>query len=82
MRQLSWWEWLWLQIAIPVISGVVMTGVFAIPFAFFWPPMSKIQAWAVLLLGLAYLIYCVWAQRRKLCRDGLTPPYDGHTLAE
>lgn len=74
MRRLRWGEWLWLQVVIPVCSGIVMTGVFAIPFAFFWPPMSKMQAWGVLLLGIAYFVYCAWAQRRKLRQDGLIPP--------
>jgi hypothetical protein len=66
---------MWLQFAIPIASGIIMTGVFAIPFAYFWPPMSKVQAWLALLLGLAYLIYCIWAQRRQLRRDGLIPPF-------
>jgi hypothetical protein len=74
--RLSWLGWLWFQFIIPTLSAVMAIALMGIPFALVWPPMTKSNAWFCIAVGLAWLVYCVIAQRRKLRSDGLIPPFE------
>lgn len=73
--KLSWAGWLWFQYVIPALSAVMATAVASIPFALFWPPMTRANAWFCIAVGIAWFAYCYVAQRRKLRHDGFAPPF-------
>ena len=75
MTKLSWFAWIWLQVVMPLALGVVAIGVFGIPFALIWPPITKAQAWFVLALGFCNFLLLLWLQKRKIQRDGMLPPF-------
>lgn len=73
--KLSWLGWIWLQLVVPVLSGVMATALAGIPFALLWPPMTKQRAVMCIGIGVLWLVYSILAQRRKLAKDGLLPPF-------
>jgi len=75
MRKLSWPAWIWLQLIIPLASGVIGISICFIPFAFKWLPMTTVNGLLAFLLGIAYFVYCLFAQKRAIARGGMVPPF-------
>jgi hypothetical protein len=69
MRLFAWIKWLYLQVAFPIAAGIVMAGAAGIPFVFFWPPMTKVEAVSCAIFGVCFALYCFWAQWRKIKTD-------------
>jgi hypothetical protein len=75
MRRMGWIEWIWIQILVPLATGVMAVGVLGIPFSLNWIAMTHARVIILFVLGGTYAIFCFYGVRKRLARNGVLPPY-------